>query len=144
MKVPFMYIISASLMAIPAISQAAENCPQVSNIEQVAPGIYRAGGEQGEWSGVIQGVVAKTAPLQFFEMALAIQENELAAQEFQYCAYNVGDHDRLDMRFLANNEKDFTIKTEGDAWVKEDGPFGLIYSVCEKNMPENCTFSLIQ
>lgn len=144
MKVPFMYIITASLMAVSATSQAIENCPKVSNIEQVGPGIYRATGEQGEWSGVIQGVVAKTAPVQFFEMALAIQDSELAPQEFQYCSYNVGDHDRLDMRFLANNEKDFTLKTEGDAWVKEDGPFGLIYSVCEKTMAENCTLSLIQ
>lgn len=144
MKLPYTYAISGALMAISITSQAIESCPKVSTIEQVGPGIYRADGEHGEWSGVTQGIAEKTAPVQFFEMALAIQENERAPQEFQYCTYNVGDHDRLDMRFLAHNKKDFNVKAVGDAWKKEDGPFGLIYDVCEKNAAENCKFSLIQ
>lgn len=72
----------ASLMAIATTSQALENCPEVSEIEQIAPGIYRANGEHGEWSGVLQGVAAKTAPVQYFEMALAIQEQQPAPNTF--------------------------------------------------------------
>ena len=108
----------ASLMAIATTSQALENCPEVSEIEQIAPGIYRANGEHGEWSGVLQGVAAKTAPVQYFEMALAIQEQQPAPQYFQYCTYGLGDQDLLDLRFLAKNESDFNIKTEGDTWKK--------------------------
>ena len=44
MKVPFMYIITASLMAVSATSQAIENCPKISNIEQVGPGILNRPG----------------------------------------------------------------------------------------------------
>ncbi|WP_003447465.1 DUF3757 domain-containing protein [Pseudomonas sp. Lz4W] len=134
----------ASLMAIATTSQALENCPEVSEIEQIAPGIYRANGEHGEWSGVLQGVAAKTAPVQYFEMALAIQEQQPAPQYFQYCTYGLGDQNLLDLRFLAKNESDFNIKTEGDTWKKEHGPFGIIYHVCENTAPQDCKFSLIQ
>lgn len=134
----------ASLMAIATTSQALENCPEVSEIEQIAPGIYRANGEHGEWSGVLQGVAAKTAPVQYFEMALAIQEQQPAPQYFQYCTYSLGDQDLLDLRFLAKNESDFNIKTEGDTWKNEHGPFGIIYHVCENTAPQDCKFSLIQ
>ncbi|RMS24240.1 hypothetical protein ALP69_03362 [Pseudomonas syringae pv. aceris] len=47
--------------------------------------------------------------------------------------YNIGGREALDMRFIAKNNKDFTIKTAGSAWKKEDGPFGLVYNVCEKH-----------
>ena len=88
--------------------------------------------------------MAKTAPVQYFEMALAIQEQQPAPQYFQYCTYGLGDQDLLDLRFLAKNESDFNIKTEGDTWKNEHGPFGIIYHVCENTAPQDCKFSLIQ
>ena len=131
-----------SLMGVSFSSHAAENCPQVASIKQVGTGVYRAMGERGQWSGVLQGV--ETAPVQSFEMALAIPDHEMATQQFQYCSYNVGFRIELDMLFLPDNDKEYTVITEGEVWRKEPGHFGLIYNVCEKTAPENCKFSLVQ
>lgn len=61
----------------------------------------------------------------------------------QYCTYILGGREAVDMRFIANMGKPVTVKTEGNARKKEEGPFGLIYNVCEETSPENCTFTLI-
>ncbi|MBS7424604.1 DUF3757 domain-containing protein [Pseudomonas syringae] len=136
--------IATSLLGISMTAQATENCPAVSKIEQVSPGVYRASGNAGEWTGVLQGVVTKKMPVQSFDLAIAIQEGADASQMLQHCTYNIGGREALDMRFIAKNNKDFTIKTAGSAWKKEDGPFGLVYNVCEKTSPENCKFTVVQ
>ncbi|KZL37697.1 hypothetical protein VT47_18175 [Pseudomonas syringae pv. syringae] len=136
--------IANSLLGLSITSQAAENCPAVSKIEQVSPGVYRASDNDGEWTGVLQGVVTKKMPVQSFDLAIAIQEGADAPQMLQHCTYNIGGREALDMRFIAKNNKDFTIKTAGSAWKKEDGPFGLVYNVCEKTSPENCKFTVVQ
>ncbi|WP_440072642.1 DUF3757 domain-containing protein [Pseudomonas fragariae (ex Marin et al. 2024)] len=136
--------IATSLLGLSMTSQAAENCPAVSKIEQVSPGVYRASGNDGEWTGVLQGVVTKKMPVQSFDLAIAIQEGADAPQMLQHCTYNIGGREALDMRFIAKNNKDFNIKTAGSAWKKEDGPFGLVYNVCEKTSPENCKFTVVQ
>ena len=135
--------IATSLLGISMTAQATENCPAVSKIEQVSPGVYRASGNAGEWTGVLQGVVTKTMPVQSFDLAIAIQEGADAPQMLQHCTYNIGGREALDMRFIAKNNKDFTIKTAGNAWKKEDGPFGLVYNVCEKTSPDNCKFTVV-
>ena len=135
---------ATSLLGMSLASQAAENCPAVSKIEQVSPGVYRASGHDGEWTGVLQGVVTKKMPVQSFDLAIAIQEGADAPQMLQHCTYNIGGREALDMRFVTKNNKDFTIKTAGSAWKKEDGPFGLVYNVCEKTSPENCKFAVVQ
>ncbi|MCA5973421.1 MULTISPECIES: DUF3757 domain-containing protein [Pseudomonas] len=136
--------VATSLLGLSMTSQAAENCPAVSKIEQVSPGVYRASGNDGEWTGVLQGVVTKKMPVQSFDLAIAIQEGADAPQMLQHCTYNIGGREALDMRFIAKNNKDFTIKTASSAWKKEDGPFGLVYNVCEKTSPENCKFTVVQ
>lgn len=136
--------IATSLLGISMTAQATENCPAVSKIEQVSPGVYRASGHDGEWTGVLQGVVTKKMPVQSFDLAIAIQEGADAHQMLQHCTYNIGGREALDMRFIAKNNKDFTVKTAGSAWKKEDGPFGLVYNVCEKTSPENCKFTVVQ
>ncbi len=136
-----------SLMVFWGASQATESCPELKKIEEVAGGAYgayRADGEKGEWLGVLQNVTAKKTPVRSFEMALAIQEEASAPQKFQHCSYRVGARDILDMRFIPRNGKEFAIQTEGNAWKKEDGPFGLIYNVCEKTVPQNCKFTVNQ
>jgi hypothetical protein len=135
---------ATSLLGMSLASQATENCPAVSKIEQVSPGVYRASGHDGEWTGVLQGVVTKKMPVQSFDLAIAIQEGADAPQMLQHCTYNIGGREALDMRFIAKNNKDFTVKTAGGAWKKEDGPFGLVYNVCEKTSPENCKFTVVQ
>ncbi|WP_162885079.1 DUF3757 domain-containing protein [Pseudomonas syringae] len=136
--------IATSLLGISMTAQATENCPAVSKIEQVSPGVYRASGHDGEWTGVLQGVVTKKMPVQSFDLAIAIQEGTDAPKMLQHCTYNIGGREALDMRFIAKNNKDFTVKTAGGAWKKEDGPFGLVYNVCEKTSPENCKFTVVQ
>ncbi|RMN28811.1 hypothetical protein ALQ62_04050 [Pseudomonas coronafaciens pv. zizaniae] len=140
-KILLITTITTSLLGISMTSQAAENCPAVSKIEQVSPGVYRASGNDGEWTGVLQGVVTKKMSVQSFGLAIAIQEGAGAPEMFQHCTYNIGGREALDMRFIAKNNKDFTVKTSGSTWKKEDGPFGLTYNVCEKTSPENCTFT---
>ncbi|WP_226487877.1 DUF3757 domain-containing protein [Pseudomonas sp. B20] len=142
-KVLISAAIATSLLGLSMTSQAAENCPAVSKIEQVSPGVYRASGNDGEWTGVLQGVVTKKMPVQSFDLAIAIQEGADAPQMLQHCTYNIGGREALDMRFIAKNNKDFTIKTAGNAWKKEDGPFGLVYNVCEKTSPDNCKFTVV-
>lgn len=134
---------ATSLLGLSMTSQASENCPAVAKIEQVSPGVYRASGNDGEWTGVLQGVVTKKMPVQSFDLAIAIQEGADAPQMLQHCTYNIGGREALDMRFIAKNNKDFTIKTAGNAWKKEDGPFGLVYNVCEKTSPDNCKFTVV-
>jgi hypothetical protein len=136
--------IATSLLGISMTAQATENCPAVSKIEQVSPGVYRASGHDGEWTGVLQGVVTKKMPVQSFDLAIAIQEGADAPQMLQHCTYNISGREALDMRFIAKNNKDFIVKTAGSAWKKEDGPFGLVYNVCEKTSPENCKFTVVQ
>ncbi|KPX46508.1 Uncharacterized protein ALO68_01517 [Pseudomonas syringae pv. helianthi] len=136
--------IATSLLGMSMTSQAAENCPAIAKIEQVSPGVYRASGNGGEWTGVLQGVVTKKMPVQSFDLAIAIQEGADAPQMLQHCTYNIGGREALDMRFIAKNNKDFTVKTAGSVWKKEDGPFGLVYNVCEKTSPENCNFTVVQ
>ncbi|WP_236444772.1 DUF3757 domain-containing protein [Pseudomonas syringae] len=135
---------ATSLLGLSMTAQATENCPAVAKIEQVSPGVYRASGNDGEWTGVLQGVVTKKMPVQSFDLAIAIQEGADAPQMLQHCTYNIGGREALDMRFIAKNNKDFTIKTAGNAWKKEDGPFGLVYNVCEKTSPDNCKFTVVQ
>ena len=134
--------IAVSCVTFSAVSQAAEHCPELKNIEEIGSGVYRADGQKGEWSGVLQGIVAKKAPAHSFQMALAIQENESSPIKLQYCTYNVGSDKTLEMRFITKNEQAFSIQPDGDAWKKESGPFGLIYNVCEKTSPENCKFTV--
>jgi hypothetical protein len=130
------------LLAISATSHAMESCPAIAKIEQVSPGVYRAAGEAGEWTGILQGVLTEKPPVQSFNLAIAIQQDANTPQTLQYCSYNIGRRDVLDMRFISKNGKDFTIKTGSAHWKKEDGPFGLIYNVCETTAPENCTFTI--
>ncbi|MDU8647319.1 MULTISPECIES: DUF3757 domain-containing protein [Pseudomonas syringae group] len=143
-KVLISAAIATCLLGMSLTSQAAENCPAVEKIEQVSPGVYRASGNEGEWTGVLQGVVTKKMSVQSFDLAITIQEGADAPEMLQHCTYNIGGREALDMRFIAKNNKDFTVKTAGSAWKKEDGPFGLIYNVCEKTSPENCKFTVIQ
>uniref|UniRef100_A0A3B0MCZ8 DUF3757 domain-containing protein n=1 Tax=Arsenophonus endosymbiont of Trialeurodes vaporariorum TaxID=235567 RepID=A0A3B0MCZ8_9GAMM len=138
-------IIVASLLGFSLISQATENCPALNNIAG-ASGVFRADGINGEWRGVLQGIIVEKAALQSFEMALAIQESQTAPSKFQHCTYLVGDDKTLDMKFDLKNEneieREFTIQTVCNLWKKEDGPFGLIYDACEKTAPENCIFTV--
>ncbi|CAM3464143.1 hypothetical protein BZK31_27755 [Pseudomonas floridensis] len=136
--------IAAFLMATTLAAQASENCPAVSTIEQVSPGVYRANGKEGEWSGVRQGVIASKTPINAFKVALAIQEDRATPQTLQHCTYEIGTNDTLDMRFIAHTSGKGAIKTQGSAWKQENGPFGLIYNVCENTAPETCTFTLVQ
>ncbi|MCF5225409.1 DUF3757 domain-containing protein, partial [Pseudomonas syringae] len=86
-KILISFAVTTSLMGISAVSQAMENCPAVAKIEKVSPGVYRANGNDGEWTGILQGAVAKEMPVQSFEMALATQENPVGPQRIQYCTY---------------------------------------------------------
>lgn len=133
--------IAASLIGFSLTSQATENCPALNKIEG-ARGVFRADGANGEWRGVLQGIVAEKTTVQSFEMALAIKESESAPIKFQHCTYRVGVDKTLDMRFIPNSEKEFTVQTVGNLWKEEAGPFGLIYKVCEKTAPENCKFTV--
>jgi len=141
MRKLIIFALVTAFMGFSAACQAMENCPSIKKIEEVGSGVYRAEGENGEWSGVRQGVVAKKTSVRSFEIAIAIQENASAPQKFQHCSYGVGNRNTLDMRFIPANEKELSIDTEGDAWKKEEGAFGLIYNVCEKTAPENCKFT---
>lgn len=138
-------IIVASSLGFSLTSQATENCPALNKIAG-ASGVFRADGINGEWRGVLQGIITEKAALQSFEMALAIQESQTAPSKFQHCTYLVGDDKTLDMKFVLTNEneieREFTIQTVGNLWKKEDGPFGLIYDACEKTAPENCIFTV--
>lgn len=134
----------ASCVSFSAVSQAAEHCPELKKIEETGSGVFRADGDNGEWLGVLQGIVADRTPVQSFKMALAIQENTSSPMKLQHCSYSVGPDKTLDMRFITKNEKEFSIQTEGNAWKKENGHFGLIYNVCEKTSPVNCKFTVHQ
>ncbi|PAV02859.1 hypothetical protein CBG25_08440 [Arsenophonus sp. ENCA] len=136
-------IIVASSLGFSLTSQATENCPALNKIAG-ASGVFRADGINGEWRGVLQGIIAEKAALQSFEMVLAIQESQTAPSKFQHCTYLVDDDKTLDMKFVLKNEneREFTIQTVGNLWKKEDGPFGLIYDACEKTAPENCIFTV--
>lgn len=123
-KVLISAAIATCLLGMSLTSQAAENCPAVEKIEQVSPGVYRASGNDGEWTGVLQGVVTKKMPVQSFDLAIAIQEGADAPQMLQYCTYNIGGREMLDMRFIAKNNKDFTVKTAGSTWKKRKWFFG--------------------
>lgn len=142
-------IIAVSLISFSLTSQTTENCPALNKIAGVS-GVFRADGINGEWRGVLQGIIAEKAAVQSFEMALAIQESQTAPSKFQHCTYLVGDNKTLDMKFVLKNEneneneieREFTIQTVGNLWKKEDGSFGLIYDACEKTAPENCIFTV--
>ncbi|WP_334473821.1 DUF3757 domain-containing protein [Arsenophonus sp. PmNCSU2021_1] len=138
-------IITVSLISFSLTSQTTENCPALNKIAG-ASDVFRADGINGEWCGVLQGIITEKAALQSFEMALAIQESQTAPSKFQHCTYLVGDDKTLDMKFVLKNknenEREFTIQTVGNLWKKEDGPFGLIYDACEKIAPENCIFTV--
>lgn len=107
--------IATSLLGLSMTSQATENCPAISEIEQVSPGVYRASGNDGEWTSVLQGVVTKKMPVQSFDLAIAIQEGADTPQMLQHCTYNIGGRGALDMRFIARKNKDFIIKTAGNS-----------------------------
>lgn len=134
--------VAVSCVSFSAVSQAAEHCPELKEIDEIGSGVYRADGQKGEWTGVLQGIVADKVPIDSFQMALAIQENESSPIELQYCTYNVGADKTLDMRFISKNEQAFFIQPDGNTWKKENGPFGLIYNICEKTSPENCKFTV--
>ncbi|MFH7396999.1 DUF3757 domain-containing protein, partial [Pseudomonas syringae group genomosp. 7] len=61
----------------------------------------------------------------------------------QHCTYNIGGREARALRFFAKNNKDFSVKSAGSVWKKEDGPFGLVYNLCEKTSPENCKFTVV-
>ncbi|RMO77768.1 hypothetical protein ALQ33_04331 [Pseudomonas syringae pv. philadelphi] len=142
-KILISIAVTASLTGMSMASQAMENCPAIAKIEKVSPGVYRAGGTDGEWTGIVQGAVANDMPVQSFDMALATQENPVGPQRMQYCTYNLDGRKTVDMRFIANVGKHIIVKTEGNAWKKEEGPLGLTYNVCEETSPENCKFTII-
>ncbi|HGJ5857516.1 DUF3757 domain-containing protein [Arsenophonus nasoniae] len=143
MKKLITLIIAASLIGFSLTSQATENCPALNKIES-SNGIFHANGVDGNWLGVLQGIIAEKTTVQSFEGGLAIAESQSAPIKFQYCTYRVGVDKTLDMRFTPKNEKEFTIQTVGNLWKEEAGPFGLIYKVCEKTAPENCKFTIRQ
>lgn len=124
-------------------SQAAEHCPEISQIKEISTGIFHADGEKGEWTGVLQGLISQKTPVQSFNMALAVQEDNSSPTKLQYCTYDISHNKTLDMRFSPTNKKDFTIKIEGKVWKQEHASFGLIYNVCENTSPENCEFTVI-
>lgn len=136
--------VAASCVSFSALSQAAEHCPELKKIEEIGRGVFRADGNSGDWSGVLQGNLADNPPIRSFEMALAIQENAASPVKLQHCTYRVGAGKTLDMHFITINEKEFTIQTKGSSWKNETGDFGLIYNVCEKTSPENCKFTINQ
>ncbi|RCS21317.1 DUF3757 domain-containing protein [Phyllobacterium salinisoli] len=146
-------VVAVSFVGVPAAAQAMEQCPATGKIKEISGGVYRANSEDGEWLGILQGLIPERTPVRSFERALAIQENLKSPLYFQYCSYQLGTDKTLDMRFIPSEEqptetksdtrKSFTIETKGDVWKKEEGPFGLIYDVCETVDPEKCQFSVI-
>ncbi|MFS1563852.1 MAG: DUF3757 domain-containing protein [Candidatus Arsenophonus phytopathogenicus] len=110
-------IIAVSLISFSLISQTTENCPALKKIAG-ASGVFSADGINGEWRGVLQGIIVEKAAVQSFEMALAIQESQSASSKFQHYIYLVGDDKTLDMKFVLKNEneieKEFTIQTVGN------------------------------
>ena len=116
--------VAVSCVSFSAVSQAAEHCPELKEIDEIGSGVYRADGQKGEWTGVLQGIVADKVPIASFQMALAIQENESSPIKLQYCTYNVGADKTLDMRFISKNEQAFFIQPDGNTWKKETGLLG--------------------
>lgn len=132
-----------SLISFISTVQATEHCPEPSKIEEVSSGVYKANGENGEWSGVLQGIFAQQTSVQSFRSSIAIQQDNSAPLKLQYCSYDINHNNKLDMRFIPHNNKEFTIKPEGKYWVTENGPFSLIYNICENTAAKNCTFTII-
>lgn len=87
--------VAVSCVSFSAVSQAVEHCPELKKIEETGSGIYRADGQKGAWAGIWQGIVADKAPVDSFQMALAIQENESSPIKFQYCTYYAGSDKTL-------------------------------------------------
>lgn len=136
------FITLSLLMSSPVLSYAMESCPRVEIINEVNSGVYRASGMDGEWIGVISGITDNKNPVQSFRMARAIKETDESPLKFQSCTYETKSGATLDMRFNSPHKTYFTIKTEADVWKEESSYFGMINSVCEKTVPENCKFSL--
>lgn len=134
--------VAVSCLSYSALSQASENCPELNKIEEIGSGVFRADGNNGEWSGVLQGFVADRTPVRSFKEVIAIQADTASPIKLQYCTYDVGPDKKLDMRFTIKSGNEYSIKTEGDKWIKETGPIGLIYSVCGNTEPELCIFSV--
>ncbi len=134
-------IITISSAEISAHSIA---CPDISQITEVgSSGIFRASDDQGEWLGSLSGVIKNDTRLKSFEMALVVQEKKEELQKLQYCSYRMeGELSSLNMRYSPKGETTYNVTTEGDAWKEEEGPFGLIYYVCENSSPENCRFTV--
>lgn len=139
-----LFVITALFVSIPVTSRAMEQCPAAEKIKEIHHGVFLADSENGEWLGILQGVIPEKTPSLSFERAIAIQEKEASPLKFQHCSYHLGvaEHRTLDMRFLPKAGENFTIKTEGDVWKKEEGPFGLIYSVCDDRDPGKCAFHI--
>ncbi len=73
--------IATSLIGFSLTSQATENCPALNKIES-SNGVFRANGVNGEWLGVLQGIIDEKTTVQSFEMGLAITESQSAPIKF--------------------------------------------------------------
>ncbi|MGL5486399.1 MAG: DUF3757 domain-containing protein [Shewanella sp.] len=133
------FISNLSIVASLLLSNASiaeEHCPTLTNIKEVASGIFISNGIDGKWIGLINGFLPTQTKVKSFEMALAIQKT------LKYCTYDTS-FGKLDMKFETTSGKPFSIETIGEQWHDEDGPFGITYTVCENTTPENCKFTVI-
>lgn len=135
------FVLASSFILYSSISFASEHCPSFDTINEIGNGVYRAGGNEGEWIGVMQGIVNQKPPILSFENALAVRNNINAPLKMQYCHYRAGPTQIIDMRFVAKDEEQTNIATLGEQWKDEQGPFGLIYRICENQAPEECKFN---
>lgn len=135
MKLMFsLTVIACTLLSSPSIAE--EHCPALTNIKEVASGIFISIGNDGKWVGLINGFLPSATKINSFDYAIAIEK------ELKYCSYET-TFGPLDMRFETTSGKPFSIETLGEEWRDEEGPFGITYTVCDNTTPEMCRFRVI-
>ena len=137
-------VIACTLLSTPSI--AVEHCPAVTNIKEVASGIFVSVGTDGKWIGLKNGFLPSITKVKSFGYGLAFEKSEGMNslphnREIKHCNYDT-TAGKLDMKFETASGKPFSIETIGDEWREEEGQFGITYVVCENTAPENCKFSV--
>ncbi|HXO99114.1 MAG TPA: DUF3757 domain-containing protein [Luteibacter sp.] len=136
-------IVSLALLASPAaFAQAIEHCPQPSSIVErhgvhVAPA--RSSGH--EWIG-IAAPGNGGAVLRFDEGVFYPDEASASQGEVAHCSYKL-ERGHLDMAYQGEAGRPKVALVDTNAWVREAGPFGIVYYACTGKNAAECTFRKI-
>ncbi|MBV8648798.1 DUF3757 domain-containing protein [Paludibacterium sp.] len=137
MNKPLALALSWLLIAAPALAESSAHCP-ATNAIKIRGGVYTAPvGDGGEWLGI--AAPGSGGRVQRFDSAILYPAQGGHPARFGKCTYRL-QTGLVGLRFKPGNAEPAARRAGANVWIRQEGPFSLVYDECRETDPTQCAF----